>query len=133
MFFAWDITIAANTAEASPITQLLKLTKGVLTKVVVKFPAGCHGLAKVRLYRYESQLFPLNPGEWITGDDESVPAETYYELEEVPVQLKFVGVNEDDTYPHTVTVRITILPKAVATLMPIMSFIEKLARRIFGE
>ena len=130
MFYAWDITIPPNTLEASPTTQILKLSKGVITRADIKFPRGCKGLAKVRLFRYESQLIPFSRDEWITGDDEAIPTEGYYELVETPAQLKFIGINADDTYEHTVSVRIQILPKAVATFMPLIDVMTRFLKRI---
>ena len=115
MFWAWDITITAGTTEDSPVTQILKLTKGVLTGIDVKFPAGCHGLVKVRLLRSEFQLVPLSRGEWVTGDDEVVPTESYYELDETPTELKFLGCSPLATYPHTVTIRVAVQPAEVAS------------------
>jgi hypothetical protein len=53
LFFAWDVTIPANTLEAAPKTQTLKLTYGVITKVDVKYPAGCNGVVWVRVLRGE--------------------------------------------------------------------------------
>jgi len=133
LFFAWDINIPRLTAEASPVIKTLEIGVGVITHVGVKFPAGCHGLAKVRILHREFQLVPLSRGEWITGDDEAVPTESYYEILQAPALLKLVAVNDDDTYPHKLTVRISVLPKAVVSLMPFLTFIEKLTRRIFGE
>lgn len=108
MFYAWDITITSGTAESSPKTQTLKLTKGVITGILVKFPAGCHGLVKVRLHFHEFQLVPLSRGEWLTGDDEAIPSETYYEMGSPPYELKFVGHSTGTTYAHTVTVRVEV-------------------------
>lgn len=130
MFFAWDITIAAGTGEDELKEQILKITKGVITRLDVKFPPGCHGLVKVRLLRSEFQLVPLSRDEWVTGDDETVPSETYYELEETPPELKFIGCSPDTTYPHTVTVRIQVLPKAIASSMPLFTLFTKLLERI---
>jgi len=130
MFYAWDITVTAGATEDDPKTQDLKLTKGVITRIEVKFPGGCHGLVKVRLLRSEFQLVPLSKGEWVTGDDEAVLTEGYYELSESPSQLKFVGCSPDCTYDHTVSVRIQVLPKSVATFMPLVEVLTKFLERI---
>jgi hypothetical protein len=130
MFYAWDITIPKNTLETDPTIEILKLTKGVLTKVDLKFPSGCHGMVKVRIFRSEFQLIPLSHGEWVTGDGESIPTECYYELEETPVQLKFVGCSPDTDYDHTISVRVTVLPKAVATVMPLIEVLTSFLKRI---
>lgn len=130
MFFAWDITVNAGTTEDKAEPQILKLSKGIITGLDVKFPPGCHGLVKVRLFRYESQLVPLNGDEWLTGDGETVPTETYYELVETPYQLKFLGISPEAGHDHTVTVRVAVLPKAVATFLPLITIFTKFLKRI---
>jgi len=132
VFYAWDITISAGTAEASPITQVLKLTKGVITGVWVKFPAGCRGLVKVRLLRSEFQLVPLSRGEWVTGDDETVPTETYYVLKETPAQLKFVGCSPGTSYAHMVTVRVAVEPPEVASPYKVLQDLLAILKRLLG-
>jgi hypothetical protein len=134
LFFAWDISVTAGTAEATPKTQVLKLTSGVLTGVDVKFPSGCHGLVKVRLKHWESPLVPLSRGEWITGDDESVKAPMYFELPKGPYELKFEGASPSASFDHTVTVRVSILPRAVASMVPLIEMLTRLFQRmgLFG-
>jgi len=132
MSYAWDITIPAGTSESSPVEQILKVHKGVITKIEIKFPAGCHGMVKVRLFRWEAQLVPLNRDGWITGDDEPVTYNLYYELEDEPYQLKFIGASPGTSYDHTITVRIEILPKSVAMIAPALNRLVNLFKRIFG-
>jgi len=134
LFFAWDISVSAGTAEASPKTQTLKLTSGVITGVDVKFPSGCHGLVKVRLKHWESPLVPLSRGEWITGDDEAVRAPMYFELPKGPYELKFEAASPDASFDHTVTVRVSILPRAVASMVPLIEMLTRLFQRmgLFG-
>jgi len=133
VFNAWDITITANTLDKSPKEQTLKLTKGVIVKCDVKFPAGCHGLVKVRLFYHTFQLIPLTKGEYITGDDETVPTETYFELAASPYALTFEGSSPDTTYNHTVTIRVTVVPKAIASIYPLVEWLNNFAKRIFGR
>ena len=130
MFFAWDITITADTKEAAPKTQTLKLTKGVITNITLKFASGCHGAVKVKLYKAEFCLVPLSRGEWTTGDDEAVNAPMYYPLDSAPYQLKFIGCSPDTAYDHTVTVRVTVLPQSVASMIPVVELLAKLLQRM---
>lgn len=132
MFYAWDITISAGQAEDDPVTQTLKLTKGVITGIWIKFPPGCHRLVKVRLLRSEFQLVPLSRGAWVTGDDETVPTEPYYELKETPAQLKFLGCAPETAYPHTVTVRVAITPPEIATPYQVLQDLLKVFKRVLG-
>lgn len=120
----------ANTSASSPVEQTLKLTSGVITHIGVKFPAGCHGMVRVRLLHQTSQLVPLSRGEWVTGDDEEVPSETFFELWALPYSLRFQGCSPGTTYPHTVTVRVTVLPKAVASMLPLMDLLTRSLQRM---
>jgi hypothetical protein len=132
MLYTWDITIPAGTTELSPVKQELKISRGVIVKVQIKFPSGSHGLVKVRLFKWTSQLWPLSAGEWITGDDEAVDAVEYYEFLKGPYRLDFKGCAPTTTFAHTVTIRIVILPKAVASFVPFMELLQQLLGRIFG-
>jgi len=130
MYFCWDITIPANTLEKLPLKQYLRITKGVITGVDVKFPAGCHGMVKARLFRYEQQAIPLTRDEWIRGDDEAVSTETYIDLNAYPYQLKFVGCSPDTDYDHTVTVRIQVLPTFAAGFAQITNLVQRLLDKL---
>ena len=130
MSYAWDITIPANTPCNDPITKILKLDKGTISKVGIKFPSGCHGMVKVRLYRYEQQLVPLNRDGWITGDDEVVEYRLFYPLTEKPYELKFVGCSPGTNYDHTVTVRIEVQPLEHVSYKPLTDTIKDVFRRL---
>ncbi|MDP2955457.1 MAG: hypothetical protein Q8N53_03480 [Longimicrobiales bacterium] len=132
MFWAWDITVTAGRTEADPKTQILKLSKGTITGIDIHFPAGCHGQVKVRLLRSESQLVPLSGGEWVTGNDETVPTESYYELVETPAELKFLGCSPLATYDHVVTVRIAVQPAEVASPGRTIGGLVDTLRRLLG-
>jgi len=132
MFYAWDILVPAGTAEADPVEQTLKLTKGVITRIDVKFPPGCHGLVKVRLLRSEFQLVPLSRGEWVTGDGEPVVTEGFYLLEETPAELKFIGCSPSASYNHTITIRVSIDPPEVANPWQVMRDFVSIVKRLIG-
>jgi hypothetical protein len=133
MFHVWDITIPANTLESEPLKQELPLTAGVINRIDIKFPAGCHGMVKVHILRWTFQLVPLTSGEWITGDDETIPTETYYELLEVPIFLEFQGCSPDTDYEHKVTVRVEINPQLKASDIQIIDKLEKLVQAVVPD
>ena len=132
MIFAWDIDVPAATPVSNPVEKILKLHRGVIVKVYIKFPAGCHGLVGVRIYRWGQQLIPLNRDDWLTGDDETVPCEIYYPLETHPYELKFIAVSPLCTYDHKITVRVIILNKFLAYPYLIIDRFINLFKRIFG-
>lgn len=130
MYFCWDKTVDADTSEKIPLRGYLKITKGIITRVDIKFPAGCHGMVKVRLYRHEQQLIPLTRDEWITGDDETIPTETYGDLTDYPYQLKLVACSPDTTYDHTITVRIQVLPSYAAGFAQLTNLVQRLLSKL---
>lgn len=131
MTFAWDITIPANTLATTPVEQELEITFGVITKVEIKFPSGCHGLVKCRLTRGGIyRLAPLSPDEWVTGDDEAASWHTYFLVDEPPNHVEFTGISPGTTYPHTVTVRLEILPRKVASMIPVLELLTRLLQRM---
>lgn len=133
MWHAWDITITADTKEATPKEQQLELPIGIITKVDIKFPAGCHGMVKVRLSRWTFQLVPLSSGEWVTGDNETIPTETYYELFEVPTFLTFKGCSPDTVNLHKITVRIEVNPVTSASQQQIIERLDKILEALGAE
>ena len=132
MFFAWDITVDAGTEEDDPKTQILKLTKGVITGLDVVFAPGCHRLVKTRIRRYESQLVPLSRDEWVTGDGETVRTEPYYEMLEAPYQLKFIGASPLTAYDHVITVRVRMQPFEVAAPWSIIRDFVAIVKKLMG-
>ncbi|MBW2674781.1 MAG: hypothetical protein JRD89_15445 [Deltaproteobacteria bacterium] len=106
------------------------MTKGIIDRLDIKFPAGCHGLVKVRLFRFGSQLVPLSRGEWVTGDGETVPTQLRYELLEEPYALKFVGCSPGTQYEHTVTVRVSVTRPRPDPVQQLVELLHTLLRRL---
>jgi len=127
MLYTWNITITAGTAENSPTEQTLKLQKGIITYLSVKYPKGCKNLVEVKIFRSTWQMLPFNRDNWLTGDDETVEDEPFYELNDAPLFLTFKGAAPSCTYDHTVTVRVRVLPKLVA--MP-FTILERILERM---
>lgn len=130
MFFCWDITVEADTAEDDPLRQWLNLPKGIITHIDIKFPAGCHGMVKVRLFKESLQLVPLSEDEWVTGDDEPVPTETYCELLDKPFKLKLVACSPDTAYDHTITVRTEIQPEHAAGVSSLTRMVKSMLEKL---
>lgn len=130
LFYVWDITVPADTAELNPIYQKLKLSAGIITNINIKFPDGCNGMVKVRILRWTFQLVPLSNGEWVTGNGETVPTETSYELLEVPFELEFQACSPSTSYPHKITIRIEVSPTATLSDLQIIESLNKIVEAV---
>jgi hypothetical protein len=133
VFFCWDIKIDADTSEKDPLEGWLRLPKGIITHVDIKFPAGCHGMVQVRMFKESLQLIPLTEDEWVTGDDETVPTDTYAEMLDFPFKLKINACSPDTTYDHTITVRIEVHPEFAAGFASLTRMFKKFLERLGFE
>ncbi len=114
MFYDKTLTIPANTLEAGVVSEKLVCTHGVVHRVEVEFPKGCSGLAYFRVKVSEHQIWPTNPGEWFRSDDHAIGFNEYFQFYDSPYELKLEGYNLDDSYSHSITLRVGILPRSVA-------------------
>lgn len=98
----WEQTIPANTSEANKARVECKLSVGVLTKIMVYFPAGCQGLARCRVFLGAKPVAPRSPGSYLAGEDGAIVLEQMNEFisENRPI-LDWQLWNVDETYPHT--------------------------------
>ena len=87
-------------------------------------------MVKIRLKHGEFQLMPLSHAEWITGDDEAVKMRPHFLLNPGVSKLKFEGSSPNTDYNHTITVRIAVLPRAVASFIPLIELLTKLFSRM---
>lgn len=111
MIFSFDISTSANTAEANRVKTDLKLTRGVIHQIDIVFPPGCAGLLYVAINHGLYQVWPTNTGEYFHTDAETISFREHYELIFPPYQLSVYTHNLDDTYNHSVIIRLGILPR----------------------
>ena len=103
-------TISALTEEEeikySPFT-------GTIKQVIMHFPPGANSLVEVKVYHGSKQIVPEKGGVAL---DNATPT---FMIEE-PVRegdaIKVVWINHDDTYEHTISVIVGIVPKLVAVM-----------------
>jgi hypothetical protein len=60
------------------------------------------------------QIVPANPNAYLKGDDDRITWADTYVLDDEPLTLRLFTWNVDDTFPHTITFRINLLPLAEA-------------------
>jgi len=114
MFYWSEITTAANTTKKSPNKSNIKVHGGVLTYIGIRFPSGCAGLVHCQLRIGEHSIFPRDFDTYVTGDDELVESRMFLKLRSGENTIRAIIWNEDDTFSHTLYIRMTVLPLAVA-------------------
>ena len=117
MYYEWAIAVPANTLAAAPVETVLELTAGVIVGLEVQFPAGCAGLAHCKILHWESQKWPTPPSTSFASDGHAIVVPENYELSTPPYDLRVVAWNLDDTYAHTIYLRIALLRGPGAVLI----------------
>jgi hypothetical protein len=109
MLFVEELTIPANTPITAPARVTIGLAPGTITEISVLFPPKKGVFVGVRLLRFERVQWPTNPDKWIIADGESVDWGEDYDLLDEPYELHLEAYNTDDTFAHTVYLRIAVL------------------------
>jgi hypothetical protein len=112
MIFSFAINTPANTSKESKRKQELKLTRGIIHQVDILFPSGCAGLAHIAINDALHQVWPTNPEEDFYTDGEKISSKEFYNLRREPFMLNAFTWNEDDTFPHSIIVRLSVLQKS---------------------
>jgi len=112
MLFQASITIPKNTTYDSPTIAMFKIAHGIVTKIMVRPRPGHAALAHLVILHHEHQIAPSTENMDLHGDAPAIDWEEYYESYQPPYELKLKGWNEDDTYDHTITLMLLVLPKS---------------------
>ena len=112
MFFEYDITVPAQTLASAPTQTDLPLVWGIIDYVGVQIPLGVKALTFLQLWRGLYQIAPANPGGWIKGENIVVEWKEEFDLTQPPFFIAAKTYNDDDSYAHTLTVRVHVNEKA---------------------
>jgi len=127
------IYTARITASANSIaSQEIELEGYAITHVEVLFPPGCLGLVGVSFFYGVKQIFPYQEGTDLRGSGETIAWDEYWVLPEERTKVKVVVNNEDDTYPHTIYIRIVVKKKKELLSEQITNSFISILKRLFG-
>lgn len=67
-------------------------------------------MCKVRIYHGEDLLYPSSPDEWYSSDIFPIQFRDWLWIVDRPWELTIKTYNDDDTFDHTVTIRVNVWP-----------------------
>lgn len=108
MFYVFPITTPANTAETAKQKTILALARGKITQVQVHFPSGQIGLTHIGINRGLHQFLPTNAEANFSTSGETISIVEDFRLDSAAYQLEAYTWNLDNTYEHTITVRVQL-------------------------
>jgi len=132
MQYVWHVIVPSDTTAADATEQSLHMTKGVVVRVQLVFPSGCWGLVHVKIFEGGHQAWPHNMDGDFAANGETIDFPEAYDLKEVPSKFTFWAYNNDQTYSHTITARITVLPRWVAYPYLVMGKLVDLLKLVLG-
>lgn len=113
MIYTANITTPKDTQQTALKKTTLNVTKGLVYKVEFYFPSGPAGLMGVAVFDGLFQVWPSSVGEFFVSDDETISFDDMYLKEAGPYEFQCYTYNEDDTYAHSVSVRVGLVLKEV--------------------
>ena len=113
MLYAEQITFTKNKTEAEATRYSFKVRKGVIYRIWITFPTGCHQLVKLRLLIDEHNFLPVHKYAYIRGNGFVFEFPMMFEIKEEPSTITIEGWNEDDTNDHTIDIYVLILDKSL--------------------
>ena len=132
--YDFEVTTPANTARSDPTRTDMQLHKGVIDLVQIAFPPGPQGHLHVLIERGDSVVWPRNEGAGFVADRETITFAPFYELDDEPLTLEAVTWSDDDTFPHTIHIRLNVVPREIAfPSRPELPLITKMAGLLFGR
>ncbi len=108
MLYAKELLLPANGSAGAPESTEINLTYGILKRIEVTFPDGCCGFARVAIDKNNTQICPVNDGEWLRSNAETIVSNEHILLNERPYTIKLRGYNLDDTYQHRIIFRFEV-------------------------
>lgn len=110
MIFVAAISTPKSTLKTAPVVTDIPITKGTITRVMLFFPPGANGLAHLKLNWGNYQLFPSNQEADFAGGGSLLEWVEAIDITAQPLKLTATTWNEDDTYPHTISVHLVMDP-----------------------
>jgi len=130
-YFA-KLTIPANTPADNPAIVEVEVEGDVLAELAYLIPPGWTALAHFAVFYGIKQIYPVEAGTWVTGDNLYRPVALRWHLPESPAKLTIKGYNQDDTYPHTVYLWLLTKPEEEALPWRILADFVKILKRLMG-
>ena len=131
MIYTASIKTNANTAESVAKKTRLKITNGVITQVMILFPAGCAGLVNVQLFMGGHQFVPSTEGQVIKADNQLIVSPEFLAITDEPRIITIKTWNLDETYPHTIEVMVTQLEAIALPQLALAEGIVKSLKNLF--
>jgi len=128
--YTYSLTVPAGTPNTAPEEARVKLSAGILSRVLVFFPPGCCAYAHAVIFYQGYQIEPWNRDGSFAWNDYVYEIECEHEIIAPDTEVTIKGWNDDDIYEHTINFAFDVVqPEEVTT----ESLLQRLLKTLVGE
>ena len=131
MFYRYSLSIPRSTPKNAPVSLPFKLPAGVIHRIIVKFPPGCHQHVYFAIFQGANKQFPTGPAEWFQGDGENIDFKEHV-VTKHGFHWNIKGYSPDTNFPHRITVRIGVLREEDVTPLSLVKDLVSVFKRMLG-
>ena len=131
MFYRYALLVPADTPVNAPVEQEIFLDAGIIHRVIVKFPPGCHQRVYFALYQGANKQLPTGPAAWFCGDGENIDFREHIETKH-GYHWYMKGYSPGTLFAHTITVRIGVLREQDISPFTIVQDLVAIFKRMMG-
>lgn len=128
MLFQKVITVPLNTLEATKYHEQMRIAVGMLDKIWIKFPAGCHNMIFLQILHGRDTLAPSEHNQSLVGDDQEFISSHNTEIKTGYETLDVYAWSPGTTYAHNVTVTVNVFTATEYSRLE--TLMEQVAKRI---
>lgn len=124
MIYTATIKTEVGRLKANLLRTVLKISGGLVWKIEVEFPPGPSGLLHIRILDGLYQVFPASPSDTFHSDASLIGFDDLYLKTSEPFEFVIETWNLDETWDHTIQVRIGMASSEVfmSRYMPSLSW-----------
>lgn len=108
MLYSLTETIASGGTVDTPERHVLTVTRGIITRVVIRWRWGSADLCGSRILYHETPVWPLSRNSWVPSFPEPIDLAEFYVLDSEPYELAVEAYNTDAEWDHAIWVAVVV-------------------------
>lgn len=108
MYKDYELTVQPGVTASAPTEFIKEFPPSTIDELKVSFPKGPNREVYVKVYHEAESVFPLDPEEWINGEDEEVVCKGPWSNWDGLYRLRIRMCSPGARLPHKVIVRFNL-------------------------
>ena len=108
MYKDYELSISPGVTPGAPTEYIKEFPPSTIDQVIVTFPKGPNREVYVKFYHEGESVFPLDPEEWVNGENEKVACQGPWSNWDGLYRLRIKMCSPGARLPHKVIVRFNL-------------------------